>query len=149
MNIEIKEMNKSDLEKIKNILQTDFDDFWSYNILKEEIGAENSKYVVAVANGEIVGFAGLKIVADQADIMNIVTRKNFRRKGVGTLLLKKLITICKDFKLTSIFLEVNEENIPAITLYEKFGFKNVGIRKNYYKNKNGIVMQYVIRKLEE
>lgn len=143
MNIEIKEMQEIDLEKIKDILQTDFDDFWNYNILKEELKAENSKYIVATIKDEIVGFAGIKIAYDQADIMNIVTRKDYRNKGIGTLLLNELISICKEFKANSIFLEVNEENKPAIKLYEKVGFESVSIRKNYYKDKNGIVMQYL------
>ena len=75
--------------------------------------------------------------------MNIVTRKNYRNKGVGTLLLRELISICKEFKANSIFLEVSEDNEPAIKLYKKLGFENVGIRKNYYKDKNGIVMRYI------
>lgn len=144
MNIEIKEMHEIDLEKIKDVLETEFDDFWNYNILKEELEAENSRYIVATIKDEIVGFAGIKIAYDQADIMNIVTKRDFRRKGVGMLLLNNLIAICEDTKITSIFLEVNEDNKPAIKLYEKVGFESVSIRKNYYKNKNGIVMQYLV-----
>ena len=114
MNIEIKEMQEIDLEKIKDVLETEFDDFWNYNILKEELEAENSRYIVATIKDEIVGFAGIKIAYDQADIMNIVIKKNFRRKGVGMLLLNNLIAICEATKITSIFLEVNEDNKPAI-----------------------------------
>lgn len=144
MNIEIKKMNKSDLEEIKETLETKFDDFWNYNILKEELSSDNSKYIVAILNKEIIGFAGIKFALDQADIMNVVTRKDYRNKGVGTILLNELISICKEFKVNFIFLEVNEENKPAIKLYEKVGFENVGIRKNYYKDKNGIVMRYIL-----
>lgn len=144
MNIEIEKMNKSHLEEIKENLETEFDDFWNYNILKEELSSSNSKYIVAISKGEVIGFAGIKFALDQADIMNIVTRKDYRNKGVGTLLLNKLISICKEFKAKSIFLEVNEDNRPAIKLYEKIGFKSVGIRKNYYKDKNGIVMSYIV-----
>lgn len=140
MNIKIEKMKLSDLENIKNILISEFDDFWNYNILKEELNSPNSLYIVAKLNNEIVGFAGLKFSIDEADIMNIVTKKSYRNNGVATLLLENLISICKDLKLSSIFLEVNEENTIAIHLYETFGFKNIGLRKNYYKNKNGIIM---------
>ena len=143
MNIEIEKMKKSHLEEIKETLETEFDDFWNYSILKEELNSSNSKYIVAILNKEIIGFAGVKFALDQADIMNIVTRKDYRNKGVGTLLLNGLISICKEFKANSIFLEVNEDNKPAIKLYEKVGFESVGIRKNYYKDKNGIVMRYI------
>ncbi len=143
MNIEIEKMNKNHLEEIKENLETDFDNFWNYNILKEELSSDNSKYIVAISKGEVIGFAGIKFALDQADIMNIVTRKDCRNKGVGTLLLRELISICKKFKANSIFLEVSEDNEPAIKLYQKLGFENVGIRKNYYKDKNGIVMQFV------
>ncbi len=144
MNIEIEKMNKNHLEEIKEALENEFDDFWNYNILKEELNSSNSKYIVAILNKEIMGFAGVKFALDQADIMNIVTRKDYRNKGIGTLLLNELISICKEFKANSIFLEVNEDNKPAIKLYEKAGFESVGIRKNYYKDKNGIVMRYVV-----
>ena len=139
MDINIKNMNIEDLENIKEILTTDFDDFWNYSTLKEELKSDNSKYIIATLNSEIVGFAGIKIAGDQADIMNIVTKKSFRKKGIGTLLLNSLISICKDLNLSSIFLEVNQSNYPAILLYESFGFKKIGIRKNYYKNNDGFV----------
>lgn len=141
MDIEIRQMLLSDLETIKDYLISDFDDFWNYNILKEELISENSKYIVAILNKtEIVGFAGIKIIFDEADIMNIVTKKTYRNVGIGSSLLEKLIVISKNLKLSSITLEVNEENISAIHMYKKFGFKSLGIRKNYYKDKNGIIM---------
>ncbi len=143
MDIEIEKMNKNHLEEIKENLETEFDDFWNYNILKEELSSDSSKYIVAITKSEVIGFAGIKFALDQVDIMNIVTRKDYRNKGVGTLLLRELISICKEFKANYIFLEVSEDNEPAIKLYKKLGFENVGIRKNYYKDKNGIVMRYI------
>lgn len=140
MNIEIKEMTITELDYIKDIFTSDFDDFWNYNILKEELESKNSKYIVAIIDRKIVGFAGIKVMLDEADIMNIVTKKDFRNKGIGNLLLENLITLSRNLNLNTITLEVNEENMPAIRLYEKFGFRNLGVRKNYYKDKNGIIM---------
>ena len=139
--IKIEEMSLSDLESIKDILISDFDDFWNYNILKEELESIDSKYIVAKTNdGEIISFAGIKIIVDTADIMNIVVKKSWRNQGVGNLLLSNLISICKISNLSSLSLEVNEDNLPAIHLYEKFGFKQVGVRKNYYQDKDGMIM---------
>lgn len=144
-NIAIQEMTLEDLESIKEILVSDFDDFWNYNILKEELESTNSKYIIVKTNDEeIIGFAGIKIIIDTADIMNIVVKKPWRNQGVGNLLLNNLVSLCKELNLSSLSLEVNEDNIPAIHLYKKFGFKQIGLRKNYYQGKNGLVMEYMI-----
>lgn len=134
-------MTLIDLENIKDILIADFDDFWTYNVLKDELNCNNSYYIVAkTLYNEIVGFAGIKTVLDESDIMNIVVKKSFRNQGIGSLLLKDLINVVISLKSTCITLEVMEENLSAIYLYEKFGFEKIGIRKNYYKDKNGIIM---------
>ncbi len=148
MNIKIDRMNLDDLKSIKDILSLEFDDFWNYNILKDELESKNSKYIVVKdieSNDEIVGFAGIKIFIDEADIMNIVVKKDYRNKGIGSLILENLILLCNKSNLKSLSLEVNEKNIPAINLYKKFGFKNIGIRKNYYKDENGIIMKKILR----
>ena len=139
--IQISEMFLFDLDNIKDILVSDFDDFWNYSILKEELESPNSKYIIAKTNdGEIIGFAGIKIIVDTADIMNIVVKKSWRNQGVGSLLLDNLVSLCKNLSLFSLSLEVNESNLPAINLYKKFGFKQVGVRKNYYQDKDGMIM---------
>ena len=137
-------MNLQDLENIKSCLLTDFDDFWSYNILKQELENGKSKYFVAKQENEIVGFAGILLIIDEVNIMNIVVKKDKRNLGVGSLLLEEIVKYSKIHNATSITLEVNEKNIPAIKLYEKYGFKQVGIRKKYYNNEdNAILMDLV------
>lgn len=140
-NIQIVPMTNTDLDSISSILTSDFDDFWNDTILKTELNAENSTYLVAKLEGQIVGFAGIKILVDEANIMNIVVKKDFRNQGIGSILLQNLIKLSKEKNATSIILEVMEENYPAIHLYKNFGFKQVGIRKNYYQNKNAIIMR--------
>ena len=141
MNLLINNMSIDDLEKIKNILNTDFDDFWSYEILKEELTSQNTVYFVAKIDDEIVGFAGIKVILDEADLMNIVVKKEHRKKGIASSLLNKLIIISKEKNLKSINLEVNANNISAINLYKKFNFIEIGKRKNYYKNQDAILMK--------
>lgn len=132
--IKISPMTYEDLLYLKDNLITEFDNFWNYSILKKEFLNENTTYIVAKQNDELVGFAGILTIIDEANIMNIVTRKNKRNLGIGSLLLKNLIRISTKKKLKSITLEVNEHNIIAIKLYEKFNFNKVGIRKKYYDN---------------
>ena len=138
--ISIVEMTFKDFEEIKDILQTDFDEFWSQNILKSELESELSKYFVAKKDGKIVGFAGVIILPDDVEITNIVTKKNERKRGIGKLLLDKLIQIAFELQ-KDISLEVNEKNESAINLYKKAEFKEVGIRKKYYNGcENAIIM---------
>jgi ribosomal-protein-alanine N-acetyltransferase len=140
----ISEMNLQDLENIKDCLLTDFDNFWSYNILKQELENGKSKYFVAKQENEIVGFAGILLIIDQVNIMNIVVKKDKRNFGIGSLLLEEIIRYSKIHNATSITLEVNEKNIPAIKLYKKYGFKQVGLRRKYYNNEdNAILMDLV------
>ena len=141
MNLLINIMSLDDLEKIKNILNTDFDDFWSYEILKEELTSQNTVYFVAKIDNEIVGFAGIKIILDESDLMNIVVKKEHRKKGIASSLLNKLFLIAKEKNLKSINLEVNANNLSAINLYKKLNFIEIGKRKNYYKDQDAILMK--------
>ena len=77
-NLIIEKMTTSDLNQIADILETDFDDFWNYNIFKSELENSNSIYFVAKLNEQIVGFTGILPVLDEADITNIVVKKSFR-----------------------------------------------------------------------
>ena len=132
--MEITEMTLDDLELMKDTLYSDFDNFWSYNILKQELENEKTTYVVAKENNEIIGFAGMMVFMDEATLNNIVVKKSCRGRGIGGELLEALIEVCADLNMKSFTLEVNVSNIPAIKLYEKFGFQNLGIRKKYYNN---------------
>ena len=134
-------MTLEDLNSIRDILTSEFDDFWTESILKSELESDNSNYIV-IKNGlnEIVGFGGFKILVDEADIMNIVTKKSYRQNGIGSLILEKLITLAKSKNINSISLEVNINNAPAINLYKKFGFTTIGERKKYYNGTDDAII---------
>lgn len=139
--IKIDTMTISDLDEIKDVLSENFNNFWNYKIFKDELVNTNSSYLILRYNNEIVCYAGVKIIIDEADIMNIVTKKDKRNVGFAKLLLNALINIVKEHNCKQINLEVNENNIPAIRLYESFGFKQVGLRKKYYDGiDNAILM---------
>ena len=140
MNFSIEKMTLDSLISIKDIIISDFDDFWNYDILKQELECSNSYFIIAKNNNEIVGFAGLKSIVDEADIMNIVVKKSYRNNGVGSLLLKNLISTAKLLNLKTITLEVNENNLSAIKLYDKFDFNHIGIRKKYYNGESDAII---------
>ena len=132
-------MNLDDFQELEPIYNLEFDDFWKPQNLKSELQNVSSKYIVAKENGQIVGFAGIWYSVDDAHITNIVVRKANRNKGIGSLLLEKLIELAKT--KTSLTLEVNTKNEIAQKLYLKYGFKNLGIRKKYY---DGIEDAYIM-----
>ena len=136
-NIIIEDMKISDLD---NLDISNFDDFWNIDILKDELTIETSQFFCAKYENKIVGFAGIKIVLDEADIMNIAVKKDYRRQGIATLLLNHILTVCKEKSIKTINLEVNEENFSAISLYQKFGFEDCGRRKQYYDNKYDAIL---------
>ena len=139
--IKILPMTEADIEEISPNFQTEFDEFWNINNLKNDFQNPNSTYFVAKLDNEIVGFAGFLNICDEANIMNIVTKINKRHLGIGSKLLSQLITSAHEQNCKSITLEVNEHNTYAINLYEKFNFKRIGLRKKYYNNKdNAIIM---------
>lgn len=131
----ISPMVSTDFEEIKDILQTEFDDLWSPKVLEEELSSNNSKYIVAkTKDNNTIGFAGIKIIMDEAELMNIVTRKNARHQGIASSMIEFLISMCKDNNVKTLNLEVNTSNTIAINLYKKYNFKEVGLRKKYYNN---------------
>ena len=111
------------------------------NILKKELDSPTSFYIIAKYENAILGFAGTNIILDEVHIENIVVKKDCRGLKIGPKLLESLIENAKMQKSTLITLEVNEQNLPAINLYENYGFEKIGIRKKYYYNKfNAYIM---------
>lgn len=77
--------------------------------------------------------------------MNIVVKKDQRNLGIGSKLLEEIIKKAIEINSKTITLEVNENNLPAIKLYEKYGFKQIGLRKKYYNNTdNAIIMTKLV-----
>lgn len=141
MEISINEMTLHHLLQIKDTLLSDFDNFWTYSVFENELKNPNSQYFVATINDEVVGFAGIWKVLDEIHITNIVTKISRRHQGIASKLLEKLIETSKLEHSSILTLEVNETNTNAIKLYEKYNFKKIGFRKNYYgQNENAIIM---------
>lgn len=138
--IEIYTMSLSDLEEIKENLKKDFDEFWNFQIFKEELAHTNSSYLVMRYENIIIGFAGFKKVLEEADLMNIVIAKEKRGQGFSRFLLQSLLDLAFEQNCTSITLEVNRNNLIAIQLYTSFGFKQIGLRKKYYNGKEDAIL---------
>ena len=132
--IYINEMSISDKEEIESNYNK-FPNIWDERTFEED--ARNSKYFVAKQDNQVVGFVSYTVVLDEVEIMNIVTREDSRNQGIASSLLSYII---RKIDYNKINLEVNENNKTALNLYRKFGFKNVGQRKNYYNGKEDALL---------
>lgn len=84
------------------------------------------------------GFIHIQNGLDIIDLLNIIVKPEFQNQGIGSILLKYIIDNKQDKK---IMLEVRSKNINAIKLYQKYDFKIINIRKNYYKDDDAIIME--------
>lgn len=100
-------------------------------------------YISAVYHDQLIGFAGISMLVDHADLLALVVKNKYKNKGIATLMMNSLIAFCMENNLEKIFLEVREKNYPAINLYEKCGFKLISIRKNYYKDDHASALIYL------
>lgn len=135
--ISILEMSYTDLEKIK-LNYDKFPNIWEFNVLAEDYN--DSKYYIIKQNEEIYGFIGIRIVFEEMEIMNVVTRCDKRKEGFASNLFSYIIRYAHQNKIEKINLEVNENNIQAIKLYKSFGFEEVGKRSKYYNGQDAILM---------
>ena len=114
-----------------------FSSSWDIKAFKSD--ADDSKYFVSKIDTEVFGYISYRVVLDEVEIMNVVTREDARNIGIASSLLSYLI---RNVDASKFNLEVNESNKVAIKIYKKFGFMEVGERKNYYNNgkENAILM---------
>ncbi len=106
---------------------------WTEKQLADDIKSPATRYFVAVCDNTVCGYAGMWQVLDEGSITNIAVLKEYRNKGIASALLKEILASNVNY----VTLEVRTTNTPAISLYEKHGFKPMGIRKGYYTNPDG------------
>lgn len=137
----IRKADFSDLPAIYEI-EKNQEDAWTYKILEDDfVGNQFSLYLVLEDQDQVIGFLVLMDIAGEIHINNIAVKEAYRRQGLGERLLTYGMNSYNKEDLFGYTLEVREDNVQAIGLYEKLGFVKVGMRKNYYKNnKNAIIM---------
>ncbi len=132
--MEIVKMNESHVASIAALEKLCFSDPWSENSIAYELTSRLSYWLVATENGELVGYIGSQSVLGESDMMNVAVHPDHRRKGVAEALVQALSKDLKERGNLGLTLEVRVSNAPAIALYEKLGFQQVGRRPNYYRN---------------
>lgn len=109
-------------------------DAWSIAALRGEFGNEYSHFFADVDDsGKILGYICVRVLYEEAQVCNIAVAPEYRRKGIATRLIYKMIEFAVDNDCIRCELEVNVQNEPAIGVYKKCGFEEVGLRKNFYR----------------
>jgi ribosomal-protein-alanine N-acetyltransferase len=127
-------MSMEHVPQIALLEQMCFSDPWSEKSVASELNNPLALWLVAVENDAVVGYVGSQSVLGEADMMNVAVHPDHRRKGVAQALVTALVRALWEKDNHSLALEVRASNAPASALYEKLGFVQVGLRKNYYRN---------------
>ena len=107
---------------------------WSERSVASELTNSLSLWLVAEEEGNVWGYVGSQTVMDETDMMNIAVHPEHRKQGIAAALVNNLVDVLKTRGSHSLMLEVRASNDPARKLYDKLGFQQVGLRKNYYRN---------------
>lgn len=107
---------------------------WSFQMLASSFGSETFHGILAEDGGEIVGYGGVTVACDSAEIENVAVSEAFRRVGTGSAILERLIDIARERNAVKIFLEVRVSNSTAMKMYLKHGFSGVYARMRYYSD---------------
>lgn len=136
--ITIKPMEKSEVNEVLKIEKEAYGDHhWSKDSFYGELSNNLAHYYCAYdSQKKLVGYAGCWQIIDEAHITTIAVRPDLQRKKIGEALLNRILQECYKNEIKYITLEVRKSNKAAIKLYEKYGFKSLGLRKGYYQNNN-------------
>ena len=127
-------MNKDHVSQIAQLEAQCFSDPWSEKSIASELENPLSLWLVAEENGQVFGYVGSQTVLDESDMMNIAVDPRFRRQGIARALIETLIAELAKMGSRCLRLEVRVSNENARALYARMGFRQLGLRKNYYHN---------------
>ena len=128
-------MQPGDLDAVQRIERASFTTPWPAYAYRQEIETNRlAHYIVARAGVEVVGFAGMWMMVDQAHVTTFAVHPRWRRKGVGSQMVVALLAMARTLGARQATLEVRLSNLAARHLYERFGFRPVGIRPRYYSD---------------
>lgn len=137
---------KSHIRQIAELEKSCIPDGWSENAFEQALGNPNALIFAAVCGGEVVGFLNGSYVLDEAELLNIAVSEKFRKSGIAGMLVTAFEDELRKHGVKTVYLEVRESNAPARKLYEKHGFTQNGLRKNYYRSpaENAVLMVKMI-----
>ncbi len=130
--LSIRRMRKEDLPQVMEIERASFPTPWSERAFEIELRNRSAFYIVAEFEGRILGYAGMWLAGGEGHITTIAVHPDYRRLGLGELIMVALIERCIAEGFKDMVLEVRENNFAAQRLYLKYGFVDMGRRRGYY-----------------
>jgi ribosomal-protein-alanine N-acetyltransferase len=134
IDLAIDQMHESDLSEIVRIEQASFPTPWSETLFYNEIRKEQAVTRVARTDNRIAGYVVANQIIDEGRILNLAVDPARRRSGIASVLVQDILYHLKEHTCRAVFLEVRASSKAARSLYEKFGFSELGIRKRYYSS---------------
>lgn len=117
------------------------DTAWSENQIAETLNNENAFYTVALCDGVICGIGSIYCIAGDGQILNVAVLKEYRKKGIAVGIMNSLFDFAIEKGCENITLEVAENNLSAISLYQKCGYTVIARRKGFYKGVDALIME--------
>lgn len=131
--MQIRAMQLQDCEQVSVIEAAVFSMSWSLRAFQETVSLENYRYFVAEEDGNILGYCGFTYVLDEAEIPNVCVKEEARGQHIGSKLMEKLIEEARKMQIAVLYLEVRKSNLAARKLYQKLGFCEDGLRRDFYE----------------
>ena len=127
----------ADIDNLDDIFLVDNEyekDRYSKELIENSLRDEAYLNLIASVEDNVVGYVSINYVLDEATLLKIVVLQDFRRRGIGSLLINNMIDLLKTKDIKSIYLEVRDTNFSAKKLYEKYGFEKIHQRQKYYND---------------
>lgn len=132
MDDRVVQLKASDVDDLIELEKTCF----AYHWTREQflMGLERGIFkILGVRDKDrLAGYLAISLIEDEMEILNLAVHSDFRKQGLATRLLERGFEVCRKKGIAKSFLDVKVSNIPAIELYKKFGYVQIGIRKKYY-----------------
>lgn len=138
--VTIRSFHRDDIPRVEEIEKAVYSTPWSTQVFHDELEADGRTYLVAERDGRVVGFGGLMVIADEAHITTVAVDPEARGGGIGKRLMLSLVDHAIESGANSLTLEVRVSNETARRLYTRFGMAPVGVRKQYYRDEDALIM---------
>lgn len=131
--MEIKKMTGEEVPAVAELEKRIFSMPWSEQGFYDTLTMENVIFLTAIEDGQLLGYCGIYLAADEGEITNVAVAPEHRRRGIAERLVRTLLEETKPLGIRNYILEVRASNAGAIGLYRKLGFAVSGVRKNFYQ----------------
>jgi ribosomal-protein-alanine N-acetyltransferase len=142
-------MRIEDLPEVQQIENSAYPYPWTLGNFRDSLQSGYEAWLVREAAGALAGYFLVMMAVDEAHLLNITVRRDLHGRGLGRMLLDKVVQIARGKRMASVLLEVRPSNVRALSVYQAYGFSLIGQRKGYYPaaantREDAIVMKLVL-----